>query len=107
MRCSYLGIASRFGLESLWPEHPDTAAFLLRRAARHRDPRAVCFWTVMAREFADQINLELADGNRVEALILLQSLAWDIGRILPDQTEKALAGEPWDGHPACHYPHLR
>ena len=92
MRRSYIGIASRFGLESLWPEHPHLAAFLLRRVARHRDPRAVCFWAVMAPELAEQIWLELAEGNRSDALILLQSLACEIGRILPEDVRKATVG---------------
>jgi hypothetical protein len=91
MRRSYVGIASRLGLESLWPEHPHTAAFLLRRLARHRDVQAVCFWAVMAPEFAEQIWLELAAGNRQEALILLQSLATYVGRLLPEENPPVIA----------------
>lgn len=89
MRRAYLGIASRFGLESLWPERPHIATFLLRRVARHRDPTATCFWAVMAPEFAERIVFELGEGNQTEALILLQSLASEMGRILPEFDEQA------------------
>ena len=48
-------------------------------------------WAVMAPEFAEQIWLELAAGNRHEALILLQSLATYIGRLLPEESPQVIA----------------
>lgn len=87
MRRAYVGIASRNGLESLHSEEQHTAAFLLRRVARQPERNAVCFWAVMSPEIAAQIRDELACDRRDEALLLLQSLAYELGRILPDSVD--------------------
>jgi hypothetical protein len=91
MRCAYVGIASRNGLESLHAEEPHTARFLLRRAARQREKNAVCFWSVMSPEAAAEIQDELACDRRAEAFLLLQSLAYELGRILPDSVDPVAA----------------
>ncbi len=87
MRCAYVGIVSRYGLESLHAEERHTTAFLLRRVERNRERGAVCFWAVMSPEIAEQIRLELACDNRAEALLLLQSLAYELGRMLPEPVD--------------------
>ena len=88
---SYVGIANRQGLQSLWPEYEHTAEFLCRWAARQADPRTVCFWAILDATLADQISLELDYGNRGDACILLQSFAADIGRIVPSRAPKWVA----------------
>ena len=91
MRCAYVGIASRFGLETLHAEERHTIKFLQRRVERMRDRQAVCFWAILAPAFAEQVMLELEFGNRVQAMLLLQSVAEEIGRILPDAVEPVFA----------------
>ena len=91
MRCAYVGIASRFGLETLHAEERHTTKFLQRRVERMRDRQAVCFWAILAPAFAEQVMLELELGNRVQAMLLLQSVAEEIGRILPDAVEPVFA----------------
>lgn len=91
MRCAYVGIASRFGLETLHAEERHTTKFLLRHVHRLRDRQAACFWAILAPELADQVRLELEFGNRVQAMLLLQSVAEEMGRILPDADETAVA----------------
>ena len=46
---------------------------------------------MIAPELAEQILLELAEGNRMDALVLLQSLSYELGRILPGDVELATA----------------
>ena len=87
MRCAYVGIVSRYGLESLHAEEWHTTAFLLRRAERMQPRGAVCFWTVMEPEIAEQIRTELAWGNRAHAILLLQTLAYEVGRVLPEESD--------------------
>ena len=64
---------------------------LLRRAARQREKTAVCFWAVMSPEIAAQIQRELACDRRAEAFLLLESLAYELGRILPDSVDPVAA----------------
>ena len=91
MRCAYVGIASRFGLESLHAEESHTTKFLLLRARRMQRQQAMCFWAVLAPEFASQIQLEIEYGNRLQAMILLQSVAHEMGRILPEFESPSIA----------------
>ena len=80
---SFVGIADRFGLESLLPENPHVVRFLCRRATLNRHRKAVCYWAVIQEEFAQQIAIELQAGCRADALILLQSLAAEMGPVFP------------------------
>lgn len=81
---SYVGIASRNGLERLCPEHPGVARFLAVQAARLRRQRAVLVWAVLPDDAADDIMEELRFGEKKSALQLLQHTAHDGGRLLPD-----------------------
>lgn len=81
---SYLGIATRNGLEALCPEFPETSRFLSARAARLRRQRAVLVWAVLPADAADDIMEELRFGQKQAALRLLQYAARDGGRLLPD-----------------------
>lgn len=83
---AYVGIADRFGLESILPENPHVVRFLNRRAARNGHRKAVCYWAVIHDEFARQITIELLDGCRADALILLRTLATDLGPICPTES---------------------
>ncbi len=87
MRNSYVGIIGQHGLESLYEENEHTVAFLQRRIERRQRIGDVCFWTVLDSRFAAVINMELANDCHAQALILLQTLADEIGRILPDSPE--------------------
>lgn len=83
---SFVGIVDRFGLESMLPENPHVARFLCRRATLNRHRKAVCYWAVIQEEFAQQITIELQAGCHADALILLQSLATEMGPIYPPDT---------------------
>lgn len=87
MRCAYVGIVNRYGLESLYAEERHTTVFLLRRTERMQARGAVCFWSVMDADIAQQIRAELECDNRMEALLLLQTLAYEVGRIFPEATD--------------------
>lgn len=79
---SYLGIATRNGLETLCPEFPETSRFLSARAARFRPQRAVLVWAVLSTEVADDILEELRFGEKQAALRLLQHEAREGGRLM-------------------------
>lgn len=81
---SYLGIATRHGLETLCPEFPETARFLAARVARLRRHRAVLVWAVLQVEAADEIIAEVRAGEKQTALRLLQCSARDGGRVVAE-----------------------
>ncbi len=68
------------------PENRHVIRFLGRRAALNRHRKAVCYWAVIHDEFARQVAIELHDGCRADAVILLCTLAKDIGPIYPAET---------------------
>lgn len=78
---SYVGIASRNGLERLCPEHPGATRFLSVQASRLRRQRAVLVWAVLHDEVADEIMEAVRFGEKQAALRLLQSSAREGGRI--------------------------
>ncbi|MDZ4683587.1 MAG: hypothetical protein SH850_00775 [Planctomycetaceae bacterium] len=79
---AYVGIVSRQGLEVFCPEHPQTVRFLQRRVERTRG-QAVCFWSVVPDDAADQVRTALRCGERQLALHLLQQATRDGGSLLP------------------------
>jgi hypothetical protein len=81
MHNSYVGIASRNGLERLCPEQPEATRFLSVQVARLRRERAVLVWAVLHDEVADEILEELRYGEKQVALRLLQASAREGGRI--------------------------
>ena len=88
---AYVGIASQQGLESLHLEESHTATFLLRQIGRPTSRGQICFWTVVAPELAAQVQEVLATGQRAAAWLLLESFAFEIGRILPDSSIDGVA----------------
>ena len=84
---SFVGIVSRLGLEGLWHEETHAMPFVMRRATRIRDRQACCIWAVMDIAFAKRVEEQLHFGNRYDALVLLQSLAVDLGLVFPDSKE--------------------
>ena len=88
---AYVGIASRHGLESLYPEERHTTVFLLRRAARHQAEGMFCFWTVIAPDLVEPVRQTLAMGNCGDAWLLLESFAFELGRILPESVDPVAA----------------
>ncbi len=84
MRNSYVGIIGKHGLESLHIEDCDTVAFLLRRIQRRKCFDDVCFWAILNVRFAAVIQMEIESDNHPQALVLLQTLADEVGRILPE-----------------------
>ncbi|MBY0460873.1 MAG: hypothetical protein K2V38_26435 [Gemmataceae bacterium] len=80
---SYVGIASRDGLERLCPENPGVARFLAAQAARLRQ-QAVLVWAVLPVDAADDIMEELRAGEKRFALRLLQHAARDGGQLMTD-----------------------
>jgi len=87
MRNSYVGIISKQGLESLHEEDPDTVTFLHRRIEQRRLCDDVVFWAVLDVRFAAVIQMEIESGNHPQALVLLQTLADEVGRILPELSD--------------------
>ncbi|MSR59793.1 MAG: hypothetical protein EXS05_19500 [Planctomycetaceae bacterium] len=86
---SYIGIASRHGLENFCPEQPHTVQFLSRRVERSRG-RLACFWTVLPDEIAGLVRVALQLGCAREAWDLMQQHARDWGSLLPADDES-----PW------------
>lgn len=87
MRRAFVGIAQQDGLLTLLPERRDVTSFLWRRAQRMR---AVCFWAVIDQSLAATILDELEDGASHNALILLQTLAVELGPVLaPNESDES------------------
>ena len=80
MRRAFVGIAQQNELLTLLPERPETTPFLRRRAERMK---AVCFWAVIDQSIAATIVDELDAGASHNALILLQTLAVELGPVVP------------------------
>ena len=80
---SYVGIASRDGLERLCPEHPTATRFLLRQAGRLHRRRAVCLWAVISDEAAGEVFAELRVGEKQAAYELLRMNARQMGPMFP------------------------
>lgn len=78
MKRAFVGIAQRNGLVTLLPERPEVVPFLWRRAERMQ---AVCFWAVIDQSLAEAITAELDAGASHNALILLQTLAVELGPV--------------------------
>ena len=84
---SYVGIVSHLGLEHLWLERQHTLRFVLRHVERIKT-RPVCgIWAVLDRDFEELIALQIYLGNRRDALLLLQTVAVDLGRVYADPHE--------------------
>lgn len=80
MKRAFIGIAQQDGLLTLIPERPDVTQFVWRRAQRMN---AVCFWAVIDQSLAATILNELEAGAGHNALILLQTLAAELGPVVP------------------------
>lgn len=93
MKRAFVGIAQQNGLLTLVPERRDVSQFLWRRAQRMK---AVCFWAVIDQSIAAAITDELDAGTNHNALILLQTLAVELGSItsLDDSEETSTADLP-------------
>ena len=83
----YVGIISRRGLESLWPETEHAVLFLLRRAYRRQPTEAVCYWAVMQDTAARHVQRQIHWQCHREALFTLRTVAADFGTILPASFE--------------------
>lgn len=84
---SFVGIVSRLGLEGLWSEEEHAMLFLLRRARRIQDRQAACIWVVIDVALARRVMEQLHLGNRYDALVLLQTVAVDLGLVFPERKE--------------------
>lgn len=78
---SYVGIASRNGLERFCPDHPEVTRFLAIQASRLKRQRAVLVWAAVSDTVADEIMDELRFGEKQSALHLLQSSAHECGLV--------------------------
>jgi hypothetical protein len=84
---AYLGIASPAGLHALVTDHTHTRLFLFRRLARFPSQPICGFWAVMPKDAADEVRSLLADGERIEALKMIQQRARDLGDLVPESEE--------------------
>ena len=80
MKRAFVGTAQQDGLLTLFPERRDVTQFLWRQAQRMN---AVCFWAVIDQTIAASILAELEGGETHSALILLQTLAAELGAVVP------------------------
>ena len=91
MRRAFVGIAKQDGLLTLLPERRDVTQYLWRRAEQMK---AVCFWAVIDQSVAATILAELEAGASDNALILLQTLAVELGPLFPaDSSSDMLNGD--------------
>ena len=87
MRRAFVGVASQNELVTLLPEQGDVVTFLCRRAER---ADGVCFWAVVDSAIAATIVAELEEGDSRNALILLQTLAVELGPIFaPNESNES------------------
>ena len=84
----YVGIISRRGLESLLPETKHAIPFLLRRAYRRQPTEAICYWAVMQKTAAQDVQRQLQLRRHEEALFILRARAAHFGEILPPCSEE-------------------
>ena len=78
---AYVGVASKQGLSVFRPECDDTLS-LVRRSVLP-GVRRIGFWAVLTDSEAQEIHALLMNGQRREAMMLLDRCAKEIGRILP------------------------
>lgn len=90
MKRAFVGIAQQDGLLTLLPERSDVTQFVWRRAQRMQ---AVCFWAVIDQSLAATIVDELEAGASRNALMLLQTLAVELGPVVPGE-DSAESGDP-------------
>jgi hypothetical protein len=81
---AYLGIISRCGLESLWPEFDDTHRFLARQLSRERALGKLGVWAVMEAAAADEVHSLLTAGRYADSFSLLEVRSVYLGTILPE-----------------------
>lgn len=81
MLIACVGAASSQGLAVLQPERDDTLS-LVHQWIQDR-PRRVGFWVVLGDTDARSVRALLLDGARMEAMLLLDRCAKDLGQILP------------------------
>jgi hypothetical protein len=80
---SFVGIATRSGLEVFLPEHEHSVRFLARRSLREARRQAVCYWAVVSDDVAAEVQHQMELGESFAALLLLDQGATEIGSILP------------------------
>ena len=93
---SYVGIISRHGLESFFPENDHIVRFLVRRAYRRQPLESLCYWAVMPDSTADDIQWQLSCGDRERALVTLHASAVALGTMLPCDRDDTDALDPGD-----------
>jgi hypothetical protein len=78
---AFVGIASDQGLTVLHPEHDETLSFINRSVEARTD--RVGFWAVLDDTEAHRVNALCVAGCNREAMLVLNRVAREIGRILP------------------------
>jgi hypothetical protein len=84
MTGSYLGIITPRGLELLVRETEHAAPFVLRRTYRQSAEDAVCCWAVLPEEIAQKLARYIRHRWYLEALVVLNGEARQVGTLLPD-----------------------
>jgi hypothetical protein len=83
MNRAYIGIITRAGLESLRPEHEETARSSARRAYRRRPFNAGCWWGALPDATVAEVTGLISRGDRRAALAAIDRSAAFLGPILP------------------------
>ena len=85
----YLAIIDHRGLRAVYDEDDQTREFLMSQIQRPDFPPSVLAWSVTPSEKMELIRSQLAVGNRIDALYLLQQCSTQIGTIAQGHSQKA------------------
>lgn len=89
MEKSYLTIIDRRGLRLFYDEDDETREFLLGQIRRPEFPPSLLAWAVIPIDKAELIRSQLAVGNHIDALYLLQQCSTQKGTIACGRNSEA------------------
>ncbi len=94
---SYVGIATRNGLQAFLPEREHVVRELVRSAYRDPGRCALCCWAVIPETAALEVARQMDEGDHYAALLTLDRAATALGPILPSNS----AGRTQSGGRDC------
>jgi hypothetical protein len=90
MTRSYIGIATRAGLESFQPENEVAAQLIAQRVYCARPLKGMCCWAVLGDAAAAEVIGLIARGDRRAALVTIDRTASHLGPIFPENSARIL-----------------
>lgn len=94
---SYIGIATRNGLQAFLPEREHVVSEFVRSAYSEPGRCALCCWAVIPETDALEVARQMDEGDYYAALLTLDRAATALGPILPSNS----AGGIWSGERDC------